>query len=47
LEPGFLSHVISLALIWNRVSPDALRKEKHLDGDISRSTEDRLRLAFG
>ena len=40
MEPGFLSHVISVALTWNRVSPDALRKEKHLDGDISRSTED-------
>ncbi len=39
LEPGFLSHVISLALTWNRVSPDALRKEKRLDGDIGWSTE--------
>jgi len=47
LEPGFLSHVISLALTWNRVSPDALRKKKHLDGDIGWSTEDRLRLASG
>ncbi|QNJ12248.1 hypothetical protein SynM161_02135 [Synechococcus sp. M16.1] len=42
-----MSHVISLALTWNRVSPDALRKEKHLDGDIGWSTEDRLRLASG
>ena len=34
-------------LSTNRVSPDALRKEKHLDGDISRSTEDQLGLASG
>jgi len=30
LEPGFLSHLISLALAWNRVPSDALRKRRIL-----------------
>ena len=47
LEPGFLSHVISLALTWNRVSPDALQSEAHLDGAIGWAIEDQLRLASG
>jgi len=47
LEPGFLSHVISLALTWNRVSLNALQSEAHLDGAIGWATEDQLRLASG
>ena len=47
LEPGFLSHVISLALTWNRVSLNALQSEAHFDGAIGWATEDQLRLASG
>ena len=47
LEPGFRSHEISLALAWNRVPPDALQSEAHLDGAIGWAIEDQLRLASG
>ena len=47
LEPGFMSHEISLALTWNRVPPDALQSEMHPDGDIVLATADQLRLASG
>ena len=39
--------MISLALTWNRVSPDALQSEAHLDGAIGWAIEDQLRLASG
>ena len=47
LEPGFRSHEISLPLAWNRVPPDALQSEAHLDGAIGWAPEDQLRLASG
>ena len=47
LEPGFRSHEISLALAWNRVPPDVLQSEAHLDGAIGWAIEDQLRLASG
>ena len=47
LEPGFVSHGISLPLIWNRVPPDARQHQTHLDGVIGWAPEDQLRLASG
>ena len=47
LEQGFTSHAISLPLAWNRVPPDALQREAHLDGAIGWAIEDQLRLASG
>ncbi|AHF64621.1 hypothetical protein Syncc8109_2296 [Synechococcus sp. WH 8109] len=47
LEPGFMSHEISLSLTWNRVLPDALQSVTHPDGDIGWATEDQLMLASG
>ena len=34
-------------LAWNRVPPDALQSEEHLDGAIGWAIEDQLRLASG
>ena len=47
LEPGFMSHAISVPLIWNRVPPDARQHQTHLDGVIGWVTEDQLWLASG
>ena len=47
MEQGFTSHAISLPLAWNRVPPDALQREVHLDGAIGWAIEDQLRLASG
>ena len=46
LEPGLLSHAISVPLTCNRVPPDVLQSETHTDGGIGWATEDQLRLAW-
>ena len=45
LEPGFMSHAISVPLTWNPVPPDVLQSEIRPDGDIGWVKEDQLRLA--